>query len=110
MKKPFKSPFSPGYVNPALYHPLGGLPGVEDVLQGGHVVSVGHPLEAVQEVLDRVCQLILVTPVKRLLDTFVRPQLVQHRLKTGVRNGDDMISMYLELRECGVVEARCAVK
>ena len=110
MKKPFKSRYSPGYVNPALYHPLGGLPGVEDVLQSGHVVSVGHPLEAVQEVLDRVCQLILVTPVKRLLDTFVRPQLVQHRLKTGVRNGDDMISMYLELRECGVVEARCAVK
>ena len=77
--------FLPGYVNPALYHPLGCLPGVEDVLQGGHVLGAGHSLQAVKEILDRVSQLILVSPVKSSLDTLVRPQLVQHRLKAWVR-------------------------
>ena len=72
--------FLPSYVNPALYHPLGGLPGIEDVLQSGDVLGAGHSLQAVEEVLDRVGQLILVSPVKRSLDTLVRPQLVQHRL------------------------------
>ena len=77
--------FLPGYVNPALYHPLGCLPGVENVLQGGHVLGAGHSLQAVKEILDRVSQLILISPVKSSLDTLVRPQLVQHRLKAWVR-------------------------